>query len=110
VYDLGGPPPPPDTTPPVISAIQSAVTAGGATLTWTTDEASDSQVDYGLTTTYGSSSTLDTNRVTSHSVAVSGLQASTLYHFRVNSRDAAGNLATQVTGRSQPRLRPQPRR
>src|SRR4029079_10805141 len=35
-----------DTTPPVISAVTPAsITASGATVTWTTDEASDSQVD-----------------------------------------------------------------
>src|SRR5205085_11102400 len=39
-----------DTTPPTISAVASSgVTATAATITWTTDEASDSQVDYGKT-------------------------------------------------------------
>ena len=32
--------------------------------------------------------------VTSHSASLSGLAANTLYHYRVKSRDAAGNLAT----------------
>ncbi|HEY3061387.1 MAG TPA: PQQ-dependent sugar dehydrogenase, partial [Chloroflexota bacterium] len=95
VWDLGGPPPPPDTTPPQLSAIASAPpTDSGTTVTWTTDEPADSQVDYGTTASYGASTTLDTNRVTSHSVALSGLQASTLYHYRVRSRDGSGNLAT----------------
>ena len=31
--------------------------------------------------------------MTAHSVALTGLTGSTLYHFRVRSRDAAGNLA-----------------
>jgi hypothetical protein len=84
-----------DTTPPVLSAVAaSAITTSGATITWTTNEASDSQVDYGTTTAYGSSSTLNTTDVTGHSVALSGLAASTLYHYRVRSRDAANNLAT----------------
>jgi hypothetical protein len=34
--------------------------------------------------------------VTSHSAALSGLTAGTLYHYRVKSRDAAGNLATST--------------
>ncbi|TSC72820.1 MAG: fibronectin, type III domain-containing protein, partial [Parcubacteria group bacterium Gr01-1014_38] len=85
----------PDTTPPVISGVQaSGVTATGATITWTTDEAADSQVEYGLTTTYGSSTPLNPAMVTSHSMALSGLTASTLYHYRVKSRDTSGNLAT----------------
>jgi pectate lyase len=32
--------------------------------------------------------------VTSHSASLSGLSAATVYHYRVKSRDAAGNLAT----------------
>src|SRR5207247_4304711 len=65
----------------------------GASIAWTTNEASDSQVEYGTTTAYGSSTTLNTSLVTSHSVNLSGLAANTTYHYRVKSRDAAGNLA-----------------
>src|SRR5207237_1381813 len=84
-----------DTTPPVLSAMAaSAITSSGATITWTTNEASDSQVDYGPTTAYGTSSPLNASLVTSHTVSLSGLTGSTLYHFRVRSRDAATNLAT----------------
>ncbi|MBZ5538878.1 MAG: fibronectin type III domain-containing protein, partial [Acidobacteriia bacterium] len=83
-----------DTTPPVISGTAaSLITQSGATIGWTTNEASDTQVDFGTTTGYGSSTTLNTSLVTSHSAALSGLTASTLYHYRVKSRDAAGNLA-----------------
>ena len=42
---------PGDTTPPTISSIAaSGVTSSGATVTWTTNEAADTQVEYGLTT------------------------------------------------------------
>src|SRR5207245_3194294 len=68
-------------------------TASAATISWTTDEASDSQVEYGLTPAYGSATVLNASLVTAHSQAVSGLSASTLYHYRVKSRDAVGNLA-----------------
>ncbi len=85
---------PPDTTPPVISAIASSgISATGATIGWTTNEPADTQVEYGLTTAYGSTTTLDTALVTSHSQALSGLSASMLYHYRVRSKDAAGNQA-----------------
>ncbi len=85
----------PDTTAPVISSVgASGITTSGATVSWTTNEASNTQVDYGTTTSYGSSTTLNSSLVTSHSQALSGLAASTLYHYRVKSRDAAGNLAT----------------
>ncbi|MCR4294630.1 MAG: Ig-like domain-containing protein, partial [Elusimicrobia bacterium] len=88
---------PSDTTPPSISAIApSGITTSGASIAWTTNEASDSQVEYGPTTSYGLSTPLNTTRVTAHSAALSGLSASTLYHYRVKSRDAAGNLATSA--------------
>ncbi|PYQ11177.1 MAG: hypothetical protein DMF80_22465, partial [Acidobacteria bacterium] len=83
-----------DTTPPVISAVAvGGIGAAGATVSWTTDEPSDSQVDYGLTSAYGSSTTLNAGLVTSHSQDLSGLAGATLYHYRVKSKDAAGNLA-----------------
>jgi Ca2+-binding RTX toxin-like protein len=53
-------------------------------------------VEYGPTTAYGSASGLDTNPITAHAVTVTGLAAGTLYHFRVSSRDAAGNLAVSA--------------
>src|SRR3989441_9209986 len=71
----------------------SGITSTSATITWATDEASDSQVEYGTTTAYGQVSALASALVTSHSVGLSGLSASTVYHYRVKSRDAVGNLA-----------------
>jgi subtilisin family serine protease len=83
-----------DTTPPVISGVAAGgITRTTAVITWTTNEASDSQVQYGTTTSYGSSSPLDPSQVTSHSVQLTGLRKNTLYHYRVRSMDAAGNVA-----------------
>jgi len=84
-----------DTAAPVISGVSTSnITNSGATITWTTDEASTSQIEYGTTTSYGSSTTIDNTMVTSHSVTVSGLLSWTTYHFRVKSQDASSNLAT----------------
>ena len=84
-----------DTTSPVISAIASSnITANGATASWATNEASDTQVEYGTTTGYGSSTQVNPAMTTSHSAQLTGLSANTLYHYRVKSRDAAGNLAS----------------
>ena len=81
--------------PPTISAVAASnVTASGAMITWTTNVAANSQVDYGTTTNYGQSSPLDSSMATSHSVSLSGLSASTLYHYRANSADTNGNQAT----------------
>ncbi|HXM57715.1 MAG TPA: N,N-dimethylformamidase beta subunit family domain-containing protein [Candidatus Dormibacteraeota bacterium] len=80
--------------PPAISGISAGgVTTSTATIGWTTDVASSSQVEYGTTASYGSSSALDSTAVTSHSVAVSGLAAGTLYHYRVKSAAPGGALA-----------------
>ena len=71
----------------------SAITASGATITWTTDKAADSQVAYGATPAYGSVSVLDPAMVTSHRINLAGLAPSTLYHYKVVSRDAQGRIA-----------------
>jgi len=85
---------PPDVTPPTISNVVSGnITSGSGTITWSTNEAASSQVEYGTTTAYGSSSPLDSSLLAIHSTSLSGLSASSLYHFRVKSSDAAGNLA-----------------
>ncbi|MBI2209328.1 MAG: fibronectin type III domain-containing protein, partial [Deltaproteobacteria bacterium] len=83
-----------DTTAPVISNVaSSSVSSNGATITWTTNEPSDSQVEYGTTTAYGNSTPLDPSLVTSHTQTLSALASNTVYHYRVRSSDAAGNLA-----------------
>lgn len=63
------------------------------TITWTTNEPSTSQVDYGLDTSYGLSSIFDPTLLIGHSVTVAGLTPGTTYHYRVRSQDASGNLA-----------------
>lgn len=89
--------PPPDTTPPVISAVTAgSIGTTAATITWTTNEPADSQVEYGLTTAYGQTTTLDPMITTAHSQGLSGLSPATLYHYRVQSKDNAGNLATSA--------------
>ncbi len=88
---------PPDTTPPVISSVaNSGITGNSATVTWTTNEAADGLVEYGKTTSYGFSTALNSALVTAHSQVVTGLAASTTYHYRVKSKDAAGNLAASA--------------
>ena len=82
-----------DTTAPTITNITATnVTGNSATIAWTTSEAANSQIDYGLTKRYGVTTNLDSNLVLSHGVPISGLNPVTLYHYRVRSRDAAGNL------------------
>lgn len=83
-----------DTIAPSITDISiSEVSETTATITWTTDEAATSQVEYGKTTGYGSTTPLDENLVTSHSVTLVGLKPNTTYHFRVKSKDTGGKEA-----------------
>ena len=85
----------PDTDAPVISNVQASnVTASQATITWNTDEVSTSQVEYGLDTNYGNSTSLNANLVISHSVVLENLSPATTYHFRVISADASENEST----------------
>ena len=79
---------------PVISnVVTGSITSSGATITWSTDQASSSQVEYGTTTAYGSTTTLDQTLVTSHSQAMAGLLAATIYHYRVHSLNGSGTEA-----------------
>lgn len=82
-----------DQTAPVITNLNISVTATGATISWTTNEPADTQIHYGLTTAYGSTTPLNATMSTNHTVTLSGLTPGTNYHFEALSRDAAGNLA-----------------
>ncbi|HEY3081557.1 MAG TPA: DUF4082 domain-containing protein, partial [Chloroflexota bacterium] len=83
----------PDTTPPTVTNVQATwITTTTATITWTTNETADTQIDYGTSTTpYSSSTALDPTLVTSHSQVLTGLTANTLYHYRVRSKDYFNN-------------------
>jgi phosphodiesterase/alkaline phosphatase D-like protein len=86
----------PDTAPPVLTNVNAAVTTVTASITWTSSELADSQVEYGLTTSYGTSTTLDETLATNHIVSLTGLTPNTTYYFKVKSKDAAKNLATAL--------------
>ena len=88
------PPPPPPPSPPVISGVSAInITTTGATIIWSTNLSTDSLVEYGLNTSYGSSSS-SAAYVLSHSINLSGLVPSTLYHFRVKSGNSTNGTAT----------------
>ncbi len=87
---------PSDTTAPSISAIVAGTpSATGFSVTWTTDEVSDSFIEYGTgstSATYALSQGTPT-MVTSHSVALIGLTPSTQYFYRVKSADPSNNTS-----------------
>ena len=84
-----------DTSAPQIGSVQvGSVTESSAQITWTTDQAADSQVFYRRS---GDSTYLQTTvnpvLVTNHSVPLSGLDPGTTYEYNVRSADSAGNAA-----------------
>lgn len=87
-----------DTTAPSISLITvNPITTTTATVLWTTNENAKSKVYYGTTTPLSLGSALivsDNALVTSHSLGLSGLSATTTYYFVVESQDGSGNIAT----------------
>jgi chitodextrinase len=82
-----------DTTAPVISNVQVNPTATYATVTWTTNENSNTLVEFGSTTAYGLTAS-NSIMATSHSQNITGLTSGNTYNYRVKSTDAAGNTAT----------------
>ncbi len=86
----------PDTTPPTISNVQANPSFDSATITWTTDEASTSVVYYGTSSTSLTQQAQGASSVTSHSVSLTGLTATTTYYYKVESADAAGNVSTSA--------------
>ena len=84
-----------DRTPPTISSVAtSTVGVFGATITWTTDKPSVSQIEYGTTADLGSFTATTTISTTQQVVVVGGLASSTTYYFRVISTDQSGNAAS----------------
>jgi len=81
-----------DVTSPAISKVSLSVTSSGVAIGWTTNEPSDTQVEYGLTRSYGSLTPRNTALVTSHSQVINSLTPNTWYYLRLRSRDAVGNL------------------
>ena len=102
----------PETDPDIVITAEPTVTDVGpnyVTITWTTDVASTSRVNYGLTApqveslglgqsfappgfSYPNSSE-NPELVTTHTVTISGLEPGTRYHFNVYSAGAAGRHA-----------------
>ena len=78
-----------------ISNVQaSGITTAKATITWNTDQPSNSQVEYGATAVYGQNTAIDSALTTNHSQELTGLGQNSTYHYRVRSRDSVGRLIT----------------
>ncbi|HKQ74284.1 MAG TPA: fibronectin type III domain-containing protein [Blastocatellia bacterium] len=86
------PTPAPTPASPPSNVQASSITSSVAVITWKTGALSDSQAEYGRTSDYGVMTQLNPIPVFDHAVILTGLTANTMYHYRVRSRDLAGNL------------------
>ncbi len=91
-------PVPTDITPPVNSSVSvTNIATTTATISWVTDEAATSKIYYSTATPVNLLSALtvsNSSLVTSHILGLTGLTASTTYHYILESKDAIGNTTT----------------
>ena len=64
----------------------TGITSTSAQISWNSELAGTTQVEYGTTAKYGSVTDEVTTLTTSHVVILTGLSAETLYHYRVKTR------------------------
>ena len=92
-----------DNTAPAISNVAASAHGDGtADITWNTDEASTSQVDYGTDPNNLDQTQSSPGLVTSHSVQLNGLAPNTTYHYRVTSADAVTPVPNSSTSPEPP--------
>lgn len=70
----------------------SDVSQTSVKITWTTNSDANSVIDYGTSSSYGSTKS-DSTMTTSHSLTLDSLSANTTYHFNVKSTDSSSNTA-----------------
>ena len=87
---IGAPAPTAVPGPSMSNLVVSNVTDSSVTVSWDTDQSTDSSVDYGLDASYGSN-VADTTGATSHNLSISGLSANTVYHYQAVSSNANGS-------------------
>ncbi len=76
---------------PVISDVKvNSITLTSATISWKTNEKATSEIVYGTTSSYGTSVS-DPALVTIHQKTITGLVMGDTYHYKITSKDAAGN-------------------
>ncbi len=97
-----------DNTAPVISDEYFEVATKGeendpntalqAKITWTTNEETDSVVEWGTTKSYGTIAQTTGEKTTKHEVVIKNLSLMSTYHFRIVATDEAGNVARSADG------------
>ncbi len=92
-----------DTVAPIVSEIETKVSGKNVSISWKTNEPSNSTVFYSTTTPLdvNASGTLkveNNSLVTKHEIAIPNLASNTLYHFILKSVDASNNATSTTAG------------
>ena len=85
----------------------TGIDTSDATLSWQTNGAANSTIEYGTTSSYGSASS-DALMVTNHSITLSGLSSNTIYHFQLVSANLAGDMYSSTDSTFQTLALPTP--
>ena len=89
---------PASASPLTISSVAAGnITDTSAIITWVTDELATSMVNYGNSTSLGSTAS-DGAFVTDHSITLTNLTPATLYYYEVSSTNAEGNTTVDSNG------------
>ncbi|MEM9338652.1 MAG: fibronectin type III domain-containing protein [Bacteroidota bacterium] len=86
-----------ENSPPLISNIQVVTSANEAIVTWATDQATTSQVKYGLEPLAYTDSITTTHLSKNHRIFIEGLASSTNYHFQIVSSDGTTSSTSDLT-------------
>jgi hypothetical protein len=82
-----------DTAPQISAVTVRPISNSSMTVTWTTDEASNSRVDYGTSPTQLTRTASNASPVTAHSITLTALTPNTTYYYRVSSTDEFNNTS-----------------
>jgi hypothetical protein len=85
------------TSPAVVTAepVVTGITTKKATISWSTDRASDSRISLGTTSgSYSPAEVANSDQVTAHTIQLDNLSASTTYYFVAKWTDEDGNIGT----------------
>src|SRR4029434_8424215 len=84
-----------DINPPGVSTVSvTDITSSSVTVSWTTDEPANGQVEFiNPCPTSGCMTPAQFLLTTDHIIPIAGLSANTFYSFRIRTTDAGGNVA-----------------
>jgi hypothetical protein len=77
---------------PILPLVRLGQTVGEVTIEWTTTRPASSQVEFGLSPSYGTSTDINLAQSMFHSFRLSGLRSDTKYHYRVRSVESDGTI------------------